>query len=186
MHTKARGNYDSQIVRADVPELTPDPSSLFKDGLMRKPAKASLRTHLTKNARPQRQPSKCVVIDGGALLWSVNWMRNSTYDDITNFYVRHLTVRHPNCNVYVAFDGYYDSMSTKVHEQTRRKVTTSANVKISDTSMYVTCTSEAKQNKTSSQLMTSHSSCRSKFERRIFPSMNNGYYRSSTPQGRNI
>ena len=29
-------------------ELTPEPASLFKDGLMRKPTKSTLRTHLTK------------------------------------------------------------------------------------------------------------------------------------------
>ena len=81
-------------------ELTPEPASLFKDGLMRKPTKSTLRTHLTKNvSTPPTTPSKNVVIDGGALLWNVNWLRNSTYDDITNQYARYLHTKHSQAAV---------------------------------------------------------------------------------------
>lgn len=122
-------------------ELTPEPASLFKDGLMRKPTKSTLRTHLTKNAStPPTTPSKNVVIDGGALLWNVNWLRNSTYDDITNQYARYLHTKHGYSEIDVVFDGYDDPLSTKTHEHTRRKVTSSADVNITDASMRVTCT----------------------------------------------
>lgn len=73
-------------------------------------------------------------------MWNVNWLRNSTYEDITNQYVEFLKTKHRDSDIFVAFDGYNDPSSTKTHEHKRRKATSSADVNITDTSMRVTCT----------------------------------------------
>ena len=52
-------------------ELTREPWSLVKDGLMWKPTKSTLRIHLTANVVTPKTPSKHVVIDDGAFNGSV-------------------------------------------------------------------------------------------------------------------
>ena len=51
-------------------ELTPEPTSLFKDGLMRKPNKAQYGRELVKNSEILRENSEntTFVLGGGALL----------------------------------------------------------------------------------------------------------------------
>ena len=66
-------------------ELTPEPLSLFKDSLMGKPTKSTLRTHLTRKKVTLKFLSKH-VIDGGTLLYKVQWLRNSSYRDLANQY----------------------------------------------------------------------------------------------------
>ena len=105
-----------------------------------RPTKSSLRTHLTHNALPSKIPSKHVVIDGGALLYNVKWLRNSSYDDLANQCVNHLQMKYEHCQIRVVFDGYKDPLSTKAHEHLRRSGVSSADVNITDTSMQVTST----------------------------------------------
>ena len=54
-------------------ELTREPTSLFKDGLMRKPNKAQLGRELVKNSEILRENSEntTYVLDEGALLHRV-------------------------------------------------------------------------------------------------------------------
>ena len=97
-------------------ELTTYPMSLFKDGLLRKPDKASLRKEiLAKETSRPSNPKK--VIDGGALLHQVHWPKNCTYHDLLDHHVG--TVRKLYGDCHVVFDGY-DIPSIKDHEHVRR------------------------------------------------------------------
>ena len=62
-------------------QLTPEPTSLFKDGLMRKPSKSQLGRELVKNSEILRENSEntTYVLDGGALLYRVFWNLPVTY-----------------------------------------------------------------------------------------------------------
>ena len=63
-------------------ELTPEPTDLFKDGMMRKPGKFVLRNHLLSTAESMTpQDHDVCVIDGGTLLHKVFWLK-STYGDV--------------------------------------------------------------------------------------------------------
>ena len=70
-------------------EVTPEPTSLFKDGMMRKPTKSTLRNSLLYSV-----PSKTGVnaeacaIDRGALLHKVAWPSSSTYGTIVKEYLK--------------------------------------------------------------------------------------------------
>ena len=77
-------------------ELTPEPTALFKDGLIRKPTKAVLRNAILKLAESTKRVTadSCVVVDGGALLHNVPWLPNSTYADVLEQYTTFVTNRY--------------------------------------------------------------------------------------------
>ena len=65
-------------------ELTPTPTSLFKDGYLRKANKSDLASALTKNTTKLSEAStktSCVV-DGGALFHRVYWNLPTTSAEI--------------------------------------------------------------------------------------------------------
>ena len=65
-------------------ELTPTPTSLFKDGYLRKANKSDLASALTKNSTKLSEAStktSCVV-DGGALFHRVYWNVPTTSAEI--------------------------------------------------------------------------------------------------------
>ena len=99
-------------------ELTPYPMSLFKDGFMRKPDKASLRNVLLTNTSDSLTCEK-TVIDGGALLHRVYWPQGISYKELLSLYVS--TVREAYGSSHVVFDGYRRA-SVKDHEHARRIV----------------------------------------------------------------
>ena len=123
-------------------ELAPQPSSLFHDGVMRKPNKSALSALLKSfvSTHPH-MPDKCqYVLDGGHLLQRVVWPQHSTYRDVCQNYVAY-TLNHYGAFSTVAFDGY-KTISTKTVEQQRRaKKTPSSNI-LFDLSMKTT-TSQA-------------------------------------------
>ena len=64
-------------------ELTPIPTSLFENGMMRKASKSNLAKAVTKDvsiSSPSEPP--IYVLDGGALLHKVKWLPNSNFTDI--------------------------------------------------------------------------------------------------------
>ena len=65
-------------------ELTNYPLSLFKDGIMQKPDKASLRKILLPDEHHHlfEDLSGEYVIDGGALLHRVHWSKGMTFEAI--------------------------------------------------------------------------------------------------------
>ena len=100
-------------------ELTPKPTSLFKDGLMKKPNNAQLGRELVKNSKILRENSEntTYVLDGGALLHQVFSNLPATYSNIMEQYCTYILRKYGN-HVHIIFDGY--KSSTKHHEHQRR------------------------------------------------------------------
>jgi hypothetical protein len=112
-------------------ELTPEPTSLFKDGLMRKPTKSTLRNHLLKNIPSTTNIVKSCVVDGGALLHKVQWLPKCTFNELADHYVNFVKRKYgKHKHICVVFDGYDDALSTKTHEHVRRKGSAPSNVNI--------------------------------------------------------
>ena len=88
--------------------LTPQPTSLFKEGIMRKPKKAVFRNLLLDKGEPCHDiiTSWCVV-DDGALLHKVKWPTDSIFWEIVQMYVNYMTIKYGRFeNICVVFDGY--------------------------------------------------------------------------------
>ena len=70
-------------------KLTAIHTTLFKDGIMRKPVKSQLAHYLTLNVQSANEPSikTLQVIDGGALLHRIKWEKKAAYNDIVEQYV---------------------------------------------------------------------------------------------------
>ena len=99
-------------------ELTTYPMSLFKDGMMRKPDKASLRNHLLTE-QVNKQPCGVRVVDGGFLLHHLHWPENVTFGELLNHCVASIRSKYGSC--HIVFDGY-KIPSTKDHEHSRRSI----------------------------------------------------------------
>ena len=99
-------------------ELSTSPLSLFKNGLMRKPDKSSLRkVLLTEEDQCPATFNNCIyIVDGGALLHRVYWVKGMAFKEIVKTYVEYVKKNYGFA--YVVFDGY-DS-STKSNEHLRR------------------------------------------------------------------
>lgn len=102
-------------------ELTQYPTSLFKDGFMRKPVKPDLYKDFAKGLLSESLPTSIqFVIDGGYLLHKVRWLKRVTLGEILQQYANYLTSNYDSSAV-VVFDGYEDEASTKDHEHKRRR-----------------------------------------------------------------
>ena len=122
-------------------ELTAEPTSLFKGGLMRKPVKSSLRNYILKRAdRSKTSSSVSCVIDGGALFHKVKWTIGSTFEDVMKSYQDYIQSRFSRYhNVYIVFDGYDDKLSIKATEHKRRSLqSTSPNVNVTENMILTT------------------------------------------------
>ena len=80
---------------------------------MRDSKKSKLRDYLTKNFLQAELPVGSIthIIDGGALLYSVKWIPDTTYRDIVKQYQSYLLSTFGLCTVI--FDGFDDCPSTK-------------------------------------------------------------------------
>ena len=122
-------------------EPTAEPTSLFKDGLMRKPVKSSLRNYILKRADGSKTSSSVsCVIDGGALLHKVKWTIGSTFEDVMKSYQDYIQARFSRYhNVHIVFDGYDDKLSIKATEHKRRSLqSTSPNVNVTENMILTT------------------------------------------------
>lgn len=121
-------------------ELTLFPTSLFDNGMMRKPNKSNLAKALKEGLNhsvPVRSPYH--VIDGGALLHKVKWLPNSTYQSIISQYTNNVMKKYGiSC---VVFDGYENGPYIKDHEHKRRVGKSSANINI-QLQMEATCSQD--------------------------------------------
>ena len=110
-------------------ELTPIPTSLFKDGMMRKATKSMLANFITRNIHSvQNYLFPVYIIDGGALLHKVKWSTNNAdVQHILDQYSSYLRKYGVCC---VVFDGYESGPSIKDHEHKRRSGKKAANLKI--------------------------------------------------------
>ena len=125
-------------------ELTPEPTALFKDGMMRKSNKSILRNAILDNVESDKViTARVCIVDGGALLHKVKWQPNSTFKGVVNTYSEYVRYRYKSYErCCVVFDGYSEDMSIKSTEHARRGLqTASANVTISER-MTVTTTRE--------------------------------------------
>ena len=90
---------------------------------MRKPDKPSLRKALVTDEESNKfdltsdQNNYSYVMDGGALLHRVCWVKGSNFKKIAKSYVQYVRKHYGKC--YIVFDGY-ESASTKSVEQKRR------------------------------------------------------------------
>lgn len=113
---------------ADIPsyfkyELTTTPCSLFKDFTMNKADKPALVKAITKGMSEGEQPVQGLmlyIVDGGALLHHVKWLRNASMSVILHHYIRFVQSRYGQTAIIV-FDGYESGASTKDHEHRRRQ-----------------------------------------------------------------
>lgn len=128
----ALANFEKDVSDNFQYELTPEPTSLFKLGMMRKPSKSTLRNHFIKMENTCSVESHDVcVIDGGALLHKVLWP-STTYEAVINEYINYVKRTYRSySSVVIVFDGYEDEMSIKTQEHDRRSGKTSATVTIS-------------------------------------------------------
>ena len=89
---------------------------------MRKPDKPSLRKALAKDNDVLDitviTSSSCTyVIDGGALIHRVCWVKGSTFQNISNIYVSYVQKHYGKA--HIVFDGY-ETQTTKSAEHLRR------------------------------------------------------------------
>ena len=77
-------------------ELTPEPTSLFKDGFIRKSKKSVLSKALIKDSKvhTEMRGSKNYVFDGRALLHRLYWNLPIKYRDIIDPYSSFMTGRY--------------------------------------------------------------------------------------------
>jgi hypothetical protein len=101
-------------------ELTPYPTSIFKDSLMREGDKSSLYRSLASGLTSAEVPANVLyVVDGGCLMHKVRWNKTQTFYYVLRTYVEFLGQHFmsPVCDV---FDSYNFEPSTKDHEHKRR------------------------------------------------------------------
>jgi len=103
-------------------ELCSYPPALFESQLLMNPAnKPILADSLwdeTIASAPKPPEDVHFVLDGGALLHRIPWTKGSTWDDILNSYIRHVSLKYGRATV--VFDGYSDAPSTKDGTHNRR------------------------------------------------------------------
>lgn len=101
-------------------ELTQYPTSLFCNGLMRKPDKPSLYKRYTADIMSSQFPRGSVfVVDGGCLLHKVKWVKGYTFEQLSAQYLSYVNSKFGH-KVIVVYDGYGSMASTKDHEHARR------------------------------------------------------------------
>ena len=110
-------------------ELTPVPTSLFEDGMMKKSAKSLLMKAVTKNVpRDASYVSPVYILNGGALLGKIKWIPNSTVCNVILQYSQYINFKYRLC--CVVFDGYDEKPSIKDHERQRRSRNASSYIKV--------------------------------------------------------
>jgi hypothetical protein len=100
-------------------ELTPVPSSLFHNDYMRKPDKPALAKCLIGDLFSAIPAVVCYIVDGGAMLHRVRWLKKANCSDVLQQYVTYVST-HYGPGTIVVFDGYMAHPSTKDHEHRRR------------------------------------------------------------------
>ena len=87
-------------------ELTTIPTSLFKDNALRKPVKALLAKALTTAVQPSEPKKQAVhVLDGGALIHRIKWLKKATYKAIAKQYVTYVRAKYGHsCIVLMAMN----------------------------------------------------------------------------------
>ena len=112
-------------------ELTAFLTSLFKHYAMRKTAKAQLAKVLMSNVQPSEHNTQMHhVLDGGALIHRVKWLKGATYREIVKSYVSYVHQHYGHS--CIIFDGYKQALSVKDHEHQRRLKKTCADIQLGE------------------------------------------------------
>ena len=116
-------------------EFSKQAPALFEKCMMRKFEK-SISAPLMKPVNPSQisAPGSHFAIDGGYMLYVVQWPNDCTHDDSCEYYAVYVINTYgENIYIYVVFDGYSDtSVNTKTSEQQRRASrVTSADIVVS-------------------------------------------------------
>ena len=102
-------------------ELTTTPASLFKGGIMRKTQKSALmKTLLPRHSillNGNIHTYETTVVDGGALLHRVRWMKDTMFLNVVSAYYQYICKNYRNPTI--VFDGY-ELATTKGQEHLRR------------------------------------------------------------------
>ena len=94
--------------------------SLFHEGYFRKTQKSILFEVFVNDDEQLDTNNYTYVIDGGMLLYRIQWNQNDSFQCILNKYVTYVQ-SHFGSDVIVVFDGYANnSRSTKASERIRR------------------------------------------------------------------
>ena len=123
-------------------ELTAVPTSLFQDSMMRKSSKAKLGQALKKKTTMSTYnlDQSFHVLDGGALLHKVKWIKDRSYQSILEQYTKYVRMKYGrSC---IVFDGYDNGPYVKDHEHKRRTGKTSAFVNLENLDMIPTFNQE--------------------------------------------
>ena len=118
-------------------ELAQEPTSIFKQGMMRKTQKSQIGIIIKDGIEKinDSPDDSFFVIDGGYLLRKVVWPASVTYGQVCSEYVDYV-IRHFGSNSIVVFDGYESlGNNTKFHEQCQRVSTVNAREVIFDLDM---------------------------------------------------
>ena len=93
---------------------------MFKNGLMRKPEKSTLKRSVLpdKDAITVDPSNVKYVLDGGALLYRVSWNKGMKFKTIAEAYLSYVK-RHYGC-AKIVFDGYNDPNFIKGNEHIGR------------------------------------------------------------------
>ena len=115
-------------------ELTPYPTSLFKDGAMRTPKnKAKLKNYLLEG-NITSEGSDCIRgANEGALLLSCNWSKNENFRKILKIYIYKCLMEKFDV---VVFDGYISSAKDVTRKS--RSVRIPQTVEIDESYMFTT------------------------------------------------
>ena len=57
-------------------ELSPYPTSLFKDGVIQTWQKSNLKSYILDKTANTKEPDSTKIVDGAALLWCCDWKKN--------------------------------------------------------------------------------------------------------------
>ena len=114
-------------------ELTREPASLFKQGMVRKPTKEKLPNNLTERENTVILNVKDVCIIVGGMLRLKLYCLKSTFSDVLDQYILYLRRRYTAYNtVSCVFDGYSNDTSTKLQEHQGRTGKTSATIAVNE------------------------------------------------------
>ena len=115
--------HEDEKVQQFFHELTPEPTSLFTDGHMRKPKKYILCNHILEvSTKESTKPAAGIcVVDGGNLLHNRPWVLPCTYSNILDHCLQYTLRNYRWCGrIIIAFEGYKDECSTKCQEHSNR------------------------------------------------------------------
>lgn len=121
-------------------ELAPFPPSLFEsEDLMREAHKPQITDMLKKHQAPTPSDNApklegIVVLDGGSLLYTIDWAKGSKFKKIAEQYTKFVKKHYllPGCQVKVVFDSYPQGPTTKDSTHLRRTRQACVKIRVAD------------------------------------------------------